>query len=91
MKTRKSYLILFLISAFLILGTSCTIVRPGYHRPSRTVIIHTNPNGKIPPGQMKKATGAKSAKQYAPGQQKKTQKKQIGERFGESNSGPFCF
>lgn len=74
MKTRKSYLILFLISAFLILGTSCTIVRPGYHPPSRTVIIKTNPNGKIPPGQMKKATGAKSAKQYAPGQQKKQKK-----------------
>jgi len=74
MKTRKSYLILFLISAFLILGTGCTIVRPGYHHPSKTVIIRTNPNGKIPPGQMKKATGAKSAKQYAPGQQKKRKK-----------------
>jgi len=71
MKTKNQILILFLISAFLILGTSCTIVRPGYHHPSRTVIIHTNPNGKIPPGQMKKMTGAKSAKEYAPGQQKK--------------------
>jgi len=27
-------------------------------------------NGKIPPGQMKKKTGANSAKQYAPGQGK---------------------
>jgi len=71
MKTKKSILFLFLISAFLILGTSCTIVRPGYHHPSRTVIIHSNPNGKVPPGQMKKATGAKSAKHYAPGQVKK--------------------
>jgi hypothetical protein len=26
---------------------------------------------KVPPGQAKKATGAKSAKQYAPGQRKK--------------------
>jgi len=74
MKTKNQILILFLISAFLILGNSCTIIRPGYHHPSRTVIVHTNPNGKIPPGQMKKITGAKSAKQYAPGQQKKHKK-----------------
>ena len=74
MKTKNQILILFLISAFLILGTSCTIVRPGYHHPSRTVIIHTNPNGKIPPGQMKKMTGEKSAKHYAPGQAKKHKK-----------------
>lgn len=71
MKTKNQILILFLISAFLILGTSCTIVRPGYYHPSRTVIIHTNPSGKVPPGQMKKMTGEKSAKNYAPGQQKK--------------------
>jgi len=35
------------------------------------VMVKTNPNGKVPPGQMKKATGAQSAKSYAPGQQKK--------------------
>jgi hypothetical protein len=35
------------------------------------VMVKTNPNGKVPPGQMKKATGARSAKSYAPGQQKK--------------------
>ena len=74
MKTKNQILILFLISAFLILGTSCKIARVGYYHPTRTVIIKTNPNGKIPPGQMKKATGAKSAKQYAPGQQKKQKK-----------------
>lgn len=74
MKTKNQILILFLISVFLILGTGCTIIRPGYYHPTRTVIIQTNPNGKIPPGQMKKATGAKSAKQYAPGQQKKHKK-----------------
>jgi len=74
MKTKKQTLILFLVSAFLIIGSSCTIIRPGYHHPSRTVIIRTNPNGKVPPGQMKKATGAKSAKDYAPGQQKKHKK-----------------
>ncbi len=30
----------------------------------------TKANGDIPPGQMKKLTGEKSAKAYAPGQQK---------------------
>lgn len=71
MKTKKHLLILLLLSVFLVFGTGCTVVRPHYHNPSRTVIIHSNPSGKIPPGQMKKMTGAKSAKQYAPGQQKK--------------------
>jgi hypothetical protein len=31
----------------------------------------TYPSGKVPPGQAKKMTGSKSAKPYAPGQQKK--------------------
>ncbi len=34
------------------------------------VIVHGDQK-KVPPGQMKKATGSKSAKPYAPGQQKK--------------------
>ncbi|HAQ20799.1 MAG TPA: hypothetical protein DCR40_16435 [Prolixibacteraceae bacterium] len=71
MKTKKQFLILLLISVFLILGASCKIARVGYYHPTRTVILQTNPNGKMPPGHMKKATGAKSAKQYAPGQVKK--------------------
>ncbi|KIA92691.1 MULTISPECIES: hypothetical protein [unclassified Flavobacterium] len=35
--------------------------------------IHTSSSnsGKIPPGQAKKMSGSKSAKNYAPGQQKK--------------------
>ena len=32
--------------------------------------IHTNAHGDLPPGQAKKITGEKSAKAYAPGQQK---------------------
>ncbi|BBE17355.1 hypothetical protein AQPE_1505 [Aquipluma nitroreducens] len=50
------------------------MVRPAYHHPSRTVIIRTNPNGKVPPGHMKKMTGEKSAKHYAPGHKKKHKK-----------------
>lgn len=75
MKIQKHFLVLILVSVFLVFGSGCTVIRPQqHHRPSRTVIIHSNPNGKIPPGQMKKMTGAKSAKHYAPGQQKKHKK-----------------
>lgn len=35
------------------------------------VVTRTTPGAKAPPGQVKKATGSKSAKPYAPGQQKK--------------------
>ena len=36
------------------------------------IMVHTAGNsGKVPPGQAKKATGEKSAKKYAPGQQNK--------------------
>lgn len=72
MKTKKHLLILLLLSVFLLFGTGCRVYAPQHH--SRTMFIHTNPNGKIPPGQMKKMTGAKSAKQYAPGQVKKHNK-----------------
>lgn len=37
--------------------------------------VKTNAHGDVPPGQMKKLTGAKSAKAYAPGQNKKKGKK----------------
>lgn len=70
MNAKQFFRILFFASAFLIFAPGCTLVRPQYHYPPRTMIIHSNPNGKIPPGQMKKMTGAKSAKHYAPGQNK---------------------
>ncbi|MGS2763439.1 hypothetical protein [Sinomicrobium sp. M5D2P9] len=59
MKNLKFIFVLFLMAAFI---TSCSV-----HR------VHTNAKGDIPPGQMKKITGEKSAKKYAPGQQKKQQ------------------
>lgn len=40
----------------------------------KTIIIPRN-SAKAPPGQVKKATGAQSAKAYAPGQQKNKSKK----------------
>ena len=60
MKSRK---ILLGLVGMLVFMYSCTTVK--------TTTVHTNPNGKVPPGQMKKQTGSQSAKPYAPGQQKK--------------------
>ncbi|PWV45863.1 hypothetical protein C7475_11280 [Chitinophaga sp. S165] len=58
----RPILILSLLFAFVI---SCTISACTYHATP-----HGNPHG-LPPGQAKKLTGSKSAKPYAPGQQKK--------------------
>lgn len=52
---KRLILLLFLGS---ILATSCTV-------------YHETPSGKLPPGQAKKVYGTKSAKPFAPGQQKK--------------------
>jgi len=62
MRKLISYIIL---SGTISLAVSCT-----------TLIVtssegKSNPSGKVPPGQMKKSTGSKSAKPYAPGQKKK--------------------
>lgn len=38
---------------------------------SCSVHTHSHSSGKVPPGQAKKMSGSKSAKAYAPGQQKK--------------------
>jgi hypothetical protein len=73
MKTKKHFLILLVLSVFLIFGTGCAVYYPHHH--SRGVIINSEPSGRIPPGQMKKMTGEKSAKNYAPGQVKKHKRK----------------
>lgn len=40
---------------------------------SKTIVVSNKP-AALPPGQMKKVTGSKSAAPYAPGQQKKSGK-----------------
>jgi hypothetical protein len=75
MKTKEPSIIFLLLAVFLVFGSSCRIVYPHRYHHSKTVIIHSNPSGKVPPGQMKKMTGEKSAKHYAPGQQKKHKRK----------------
>ena len=72
MKTKNQLLSLLLVSVFLVFGTGCMIIHP-QHR-SNGQIISSKPFGKLPPGQRKKLSGDKSAKQYAPGQQKKHKK-----------------
>lgn len=58
MKTAQFFKNLFVTCLLLLFVTSCG--------------VHTSSNsGKIPPGQAKKISGDKSAKKYAPGQQKK--------------------
>ena len=54
---KKAMVLLSFMFGILVLS-SCTI-----HRQSNS--------GGLPPGQAKKVTGSKSAKPYAPGQQKK--------------------
>lgn len=53
--------LLFLLPVLCILLASCV------HR--RVIVVHRA--GHMPPGQVKKVTGSKSAAPYAPGQRKK--------------------
>ena len=59
MKKQLFKVILFFVVAIFFIS-SCVV----------PVVVQGNQK-KVPPGQMKKATGSKSAKPYAPGQQKK--------------------
>lgn len=70
MKIKKHFFTLLLLSVFLVFGTGCAVIVPGH----RSHTPHYSSKNKMPPGQMKKLTGAKSAKQYAPGQNKKNKK-----------------
>jgi len=54
---KKTYTLLLM--AVMMMTSSCYTVRTAGN------------SGKVPPGQIKKATGSKSAKPFAPGQQKK--------------------
>lgn len=64
----KSIMLLLLVT--MLTFSSCRTIFIAKNQP-----VKTNANGDIPPGQMKKLTGEKSAKAYAPGQQKKEKKK----------------
>ncbi len=57
---KHSKLVVLTVIALMFLGMGCNT---------------TSVSFKAPPGQVKKATGSKSAKPYAPGQQKKNKNK----------------
>lgn len=74
MKTVKVVATLIVFVSLLCSVTGCRTTRTSAQYP-KAMIIQPNPSGKIPPGQMKKVTGATSAKEYAPGQNKGKGKK----------------
>ena len=49
----------------------CAAIWLGLALTSCSVTTSSSGSGNLPPGQAKKASGSKSAKAYAPGQQKK--------------------
>lgn len=59
--------LLMLLFAFSLSVTSCVVKTPHHHEKR-----------KLPPGQEKKLRGDRSAKRYAPGQQKKKHHKKPG-------------
>jgi len=63
--------ITILVVAFSAGFISCKTTVSARHPKSATIASQP-----LPPGQAKKLTGEKSAKKYAPGQQKKKKKKQ---------------
>lgn len=83
MKLKRNLLILLIASLFLLVGPSCRVHRPHYHK--KGMIISTNPSGKLPPGKMKKAMGDQSAKAYAPGQNKSS--KGNGPKYKKNTKG----
>lgn len=70
MKKNLRFTLLIIAAAVLLTAGSCTVFYPVGVRPAHRVVVKNH----VPPGQMKKITGEKSAKSYAPGQQKKKRK-----------------
>jgi len=68
MKLKRIIPAILLAFTFSVFAGSCRSVHV-HRQPKKEV--KTNAKGEIPPGQMKKLTGEKSAQKYAPGQQKK--------------------
>ncbi|HET6557072.1 MAG TPA: hypothetical protein VFG54_07130 [Prolixibacteraceae bacterium] len=70
---KRNLVILLVFYFFLVFASSCRVHHPQYHK--KGMIITSKPTGKLPPGQVKKEMGAKSAKAYAPGQNKSSKGK----------------
>jgi hypothetical protein len=71
MKTKKQFLILFLFSGFLFLGTGCRIFQRGQH--SNGELITTKPHGRLAPGETDDMSGSRNENQNEPSQNKRHQ------------------
>lgn len=65
--------------SLLLISFSATLISCVVHSPSK----NRHHSSKMPPGQHKKVHGDRSAKRYAPGQQKKQYKKQNKKHHNE--------
>jgi hypothetical protein len=66
MKTSIRALGIILLIATVFTSTSCS-----RHSHAHSTVIISNKSNSLPPGQAKKVYGQQSAKEFAPGQQKK--------------------
>lgn len=64
----------------LVLFSTLLVTSCGVH-----VHSHPHPQKEVPPGQMKKRTGSKSAKPYAPGQTKKKHDKKHDKKHSKKH------
>ncbi len=72
MKKKNLLLVIFMSIVIFAIAPGCKVYHPKHK--SGTVVA-PNASGKVPPGQAKKADGAQSAKEYAPGQNKEKMNK----------------
>ncbi|WP_207514475.1 hypothetical protein [Longitalea luteola] len=70
-----TYKVFVLVLAVLVASSSCRSKRATVKTPTKVYYPNTrHSTHRLPPGQAKKVNGDKSAKAYAPGQQKKKHK-----------------
>lgn len=70
MKKIFRYAFLIMAGAAILSAGSCTVIYPATGRPVHRVVVKSH----VPPGQMKKMTGEKSAKAYTQGAKKRKKK-----------------
>lgn len=68
MKTRFITQVVMLMLLVVVVGTACRSSRPTRRPHTKVIVVERK---SLPPGQAKKIYGTKSAKVFAPGQQKK--------------------
>jgi len=72
-KTKKQFLILFILSGLLLVEPGCKVFQR--HQRSNGQIISTKPHGRLAPGEVDDMSGTKNEKQDVPKQEKKHRRK----------------